>query len=223
MKDLLERLRKYPACDAGDTLLKLGYRPDKIAMHNLRPVYELSRTTAGPAVTIQYALSREDADPREVRRLMYTPIDEAEPGCVLVITGGLPHFALFGDVMGTSCKARGFQGAILESGTKDSTALKSLDFPTFCYGPCLPGALYGRYAKPVACNSTVVCDGVEVNPGDIICADNDGICVFPADILEKVVGIVEEANQKDEEARKKLAAGAKLFETYPMDDLEKEK
>lgn len=223
MEDLLNRLRKYPACDTGDALLKLGYRPDKIIMYNLRPAFELSTTIAGPAVTIQYVLSRDDADPAEVKRLMYTPVDEAPPGSVLVIAGGLPYFGLFGDVMGTSCKARGFQGVVLESGTKDTTGLKKLDLPTFCFRPCLPGALYGKWAKPIAYNTTVVCDGVEVNPGDIICADNDGICVFPPDLLEKILGMVEEANIKDEEAKKKLAAGAKLFETYPMDDLKKGK
>ena len=79
MKELLERIRKHPACDTGDALLNLGYRPDKIAMFNLMPAFELTRTIAGPAVTIQYVLSRDDADPAEVRRLMYTPIDKAEP------------------------------------------------------------------------------------------------------------------------------------------------
>jgi len=215
MKELLERIRKHPACDTGDALLNLGYRPDKIAMFNLMPAFELTRTIAGPAVTIQYVLSRDDADPAEVRRLMYTPIDEAEPGSVLVIAGGLPHFGLFGDVLGTSCKAKGFQGVILESGTKDSMGLKELDLPTFCYRPCLLGALFGKYAKPVACNTPVVCDGVEVNPGDIVCADNDGICVFPADILEKVVEWIDKQFAKEEEAKKKLASGISLFEAYP--------
>ena len=215
MMDLIERVRKHPACDTGDALLKLGLRPDKISMFTLRPAYEVTRTIAGPAVTIQYALAREEADRSEVRRLMYRPIDEARPGSVLVITGGLPHFGLFGDIMATSCKVKGFEGAVIEGGTKDSMGLKALDFPTFCYRPALVGALFGKYAKPVACNTPVVCDGVEVNPGDIVVADNDGICVFPPSLLGKVVEMLEEQAKKEAAAKGKLMAGASLFDAYP--------
>ena len=220
-KELLKKLKGVAACAVGDNMLKLGFRPDKIVMNHLRPVFEMEDPIIGPAVTIQYVLSREDAKAEDVKRLMYTPIDNAEEGSVLVITGGQPHFGLFGDIMGTRCKLKGFSGVVMEPGTKDSMSLKKIGLPTFAYGPCIVGALIGKYAKPIACNTPVVCDGVEVNPGDILVADNDGIVVIPIDVLPKIVEMVEETEKKEEEAKKKLQSGKTLFEAYPMDEHKK--
>jgi len=220
-KELLNKLKGVPACAVGDNMLKLGFRPDKIVMNHLRPIFEMEDPIIGPAVTIKYVLSREDAKTEDVKRLMYTPIDNAEPGSVLIIAGGKPHFALFGDIMGTRCKLKGFSGVILESGAKDSISLKKIGLPTFAFGPCIVGALFGKYAKPIECNTTVLCDGVEVNPGDIIVADNDGIVVVPKDVLPKIVEMVEETERKEEEAKKQLQAGKTLSEAYPMDESKK--
>jgi 4-hydroxy-4-methyl-2-oxoglutarate aldolase len=123
-----------------------------------------------------------------------------------VIAGGEPHFALFGGYYGDRCKLKEFSGVILESGTKDSISLKRIGLPTFAFGPCIVGALFGKYAKPIECNTTVVCDGVEINPGDIIVADNDGIVVVPKDVLPKIVEMVEETEKKEEEAIAGLGA-----------------
>jgi regulator of RNase E activity RraA len=61
--------------------------------------------------------------------------------------------------------------------------------------------------KYVEHNVPGVIDGVEINPGDLIVADIDGVTVVPSKIIDQVVEAVRAKNAGESEFRKAVKAG----------------
>ncbi len=91
-----------------------------------------------------------------------------------------------GGLMGTAMAARNFSGAVIDGGVRDVAYLQKIGFPVFGLG-IVPSTSVGHY-RFGGSNIPVVCDGVPVNAGDIIAADNDGVVAIPrasaAEVLE---------------------------------------
>ena len=106
------------------------------------------------------------------------------------------NVALWGGIMTAGAHAKGLKGAILDSGVRDVTEIRrDYDFPVFARS-ISPGTTLGRY-KTYASNVPVVCGGITVNPGDLICADNDGVVVIPATYVEEVLSFAEDIEKRE--------------------------
>lgn len=125
-------------------------------------------------------------------------IDNANPGDVgvLAIENGLDVAGL-GGLMGTAAKARGMAGVVIDGGVRDVGEVRSLGFPVFARS-VVPSSSVGRYAT-VDRNIPVRCGGVEVKPGDIIVAGEDGVVVVPS---AQAQAVLTRANEIDERETK---------------------
>lgn len=147
----------------------------------------------GRAVTVQLEKEEHDEGGAAFQGAL-DAIDAAGANSVYVIvledgadTAGI------GGLMGTAMKVRGFSGAVIDGGVRDTPQLRKIQFPVYSRGP-VPSTSVGHY-RFTGSNVSVMCGGVEVNPGDIITADEDGIAVVPADHAEEVL---ERAQQLDQ-------------------------
>ena len=145
---------------------------------------------AGSAVTVMLKKEEHTDGPADFQGVL-DAIDGAPPGSVFVIvledgkdTAGI------GGLMATAMKARGFVGAIIDGGARDTPQLRKIQFPTFSRG-AVPSTSINHY-RFVGSNIEVMCAGVKVRPNDIITADEDGVAVVPRDrakeILDKAIG-----------------------------------
>src|ERR1700760_3657086 len=131
---------------------------------------------AGTAITVK--LVKQENHDADALTGMLKAIDSGGSGSVYVMTvQDGADIAGMGGLMGTAMAARGYAGAVVDGGVRDIPQLKKLQFPVYALGP-VPSTSVGHY-RFAGADIPIVCDGVQVEPGDIIVADQDGVVGGP--------------------------------------------
>src|ERR1700759_1853389 len=158
--------------------------------HHMQPIF--TTKFAGYAVTVKME-KEENHDPNALTPML-SAIDQGAKDSVYVMTvQDGADIAGMGGLMGTAMSAREFAGAVIDGGVRDIAYLRKIGFPVYASG-IVPSTSAGHYHAEVG---GVTCDGVKVNPGDIVAADSDGVVVVPKDIAPKVLVLSQQLDFKE--------------------------
>lgn len=191
---LIEGFRKVTVASVADAVDQVVGKRGFLS-HDVRP--QIPGRIVGRATT---ALLRpappEKATPTLSARHSIEMIDNAQPGQVgVIVVEGTLDVAGLGGLMGTTAKARGMAGVILDGSVRDIAELRALGLPVYARG-VVPSSSVSRYAS-VGRDIPVECAGVTVRPGDIIVADEDGVVAVPADKAGEVLKRAQEIDARE--------------------------
>ena len=154
----------------------------------------MSKKILAYALTVK--LKKEENKDSDALSGMLAAIDSGGPNSVyvMVVEDGA-DIAGMGGLMGTAMQARGFSGAVIDGGVRDTAYLQKIGFPVFALGT-VPSTSVGHY-RFAGANVPLVCDGVPVSAGDIVVADSDGVVVVPRAKAAEVLATAQEMDFKE--------------------------
>jgi regulator of RNase E activity RraA len=147
--------------------------------------------------------------------LMLEALDDLKADEIYLCTGGSPIYACWGELMSTRAMKCGAAGAVINGYSRDTRGILALGFPTFSCGRYAQDQ--GPRGKVVDFRVAVDIGGVHVEPGDVIFADLDGVCVVPRRAERDVFAAAFEKVRQEHTVRKALEDGmraAEAFEKY---------
>lgn len=171
----------------------------------MRPIYSSARLAA-PAITVL-------CHPGD-NMMIHAALEVCSPGDVLVVaTLSESSDGMFGELLGTSCQARGVVGLIIDAGVRDTAELTTMNFPVWSKAISSQGTVK---ATAGFVNVDMVCAGALVHPGDVVVADQDGVVVVSRQHAAETVRLGQQRMAKEEAARVRLRNGELGLDMYDL-------
>ncbi len=170
----------------------------------LRPTDPHARLV-GQAITV---LNRKSAERRKTSGLADIEAHNlAEPGDVLVVQG-VPGISSMGGVSASIGKRQGEAGAIVDGAVRDIDHSRRIGYPVWSSGV---SPITGKWRiETAAVNQPVRIAGIAVRPGDLVVADECGVCFVPHARAAEALAVAQRLVRSEKSRLAKLADGLPL-------------
>jgi len=177
--------------------------------HEIKPI-DSDMKVCGTSITVDC--------PAADNLTLHKAIEVAAEGDVLVVDakGNKEAGGMWGEIMTTAAQTKGIRGVVIDGAVRDVRALLDLRFPTFA-SAISPGGTVKKTLGSI--NTSIICGGVAVHPGDVVIGDADGVVVVPMNIAEDLITKAEEREDAETEIKKRLRMGETTMKIYGFDQL----
>ncbi len=200
--DLVDQLAPIGTATVHEAIGRRGYVGPEI-----RPIQQ-GRKVAGNAVTV---LSHPGDN-----GMIHAAVEQCRPGDILVVANTAPStHGMFGDLLATSLMQRGVRGLVIDAAVRDTADLREMRFPVWAQHVSCQGTVKNT---PGSVNVMIRIGGQIVNPGDVICADDDGVVVVAR---SEAAWALQQSNarlDKETATRARLEAGELGLDFYGLRD-----
>jgi 4-hydroxy-4-methyl-2-oxoglutarate aldolase len=146
--------------------------------------------------------------------MIHVAVEECQEGDLLVVAPTAPSDAgYFGELLATALQARGVHGLVIEAGCRDIRDLERIGFPVWSRYVSAQGTAKETLGDV---NLPIVCAGQEVDPGDVVVADDDGVVVVRRQDAPAILEASREREAREAEQKPRYAAGELSVDIYDM-------
>ena len=172
---------------------------------DLRPIQQGTKV-AGSAVTV---LSHPGDN-----IMIHAAVEICQPGDLLVVTNTAPStHGMFGDLLASSLMARGVVGLVMDAGVRDTLDLRAMGFAVWSRHVSCEGTVKNT---PGSVNVPISINGVIIEPGDVICADDDGVVAVPRSEADWALEQSNARLENETVSRARLQAGELGLDMYGL-------
>jgi regulator of RNase E activity RraA len=194
------------AAIVSDSLDAAGLR-HQVLQTRLAPVVPGSRAF-GRAVTARFEESA-DFDPDDPYADAIDFIDSVSAGQLVVIATSQSNVtAYWGELFSAAALSSGAVGVITDGNLRDTDKVAKVGFPAFSLSR-RPIDYKGR-SRLVESHQPVSLCGVQIAPGDLVLADDDGVVVIPREHEDEVLALARERASRESTVLAELLAGESL-------------
>ena len=216
-KEIIKEFSKMKdlSTTVSDILDSLGIH-GAVASSHIKPLIP-GKQVVGQAVTIRSIPERKTVtqgynDKDFIKMVTRDIYYLAEEGDVLVTDfGGNLEVSNMGGQSCSVAKTCGLAGSVVDGAVRDVGTIKELDYPVWSAGTT---ALTGKFRmQAIELNGPVTLFNILVMPGDLIVADDSGICAIPFELVDTVFERVKSVLEEEEKMRELI------FNKNPLDEL----
>ena len=190
--ELIAQFRRVEVASVSDAIEQIIGKKMYMS-HHMQPIF-VSKFV-GFARTVQLKKDEGNKDPNALNGMLEA-IDQGGTDSVYVMSvEDGEDIAGMGGLMGTAMASRGYAGAVIDGGVRDVAYLRKIGFPVFATG-IVPSTSVHHY-RFAGAQIPLVCNGVPVNPGDIVVADSDGVTVVPRAQAQAVLTLAQQMDFKE--------------------------
>jgi len=208
--DYIKRLKAFDVCAVSDALDSLG---QSAVISGLRRLSGTGRI-CGRAVTV---LLREGLPPASAEKvhLCARALEMSNSESVIVISHPAIDAGGWGGVLTQAAMLKGVQGTIINGPSRDIDEARAINYPIFATATTARTAR-GRLHEAET-NSSIVIQGVSIQAGSYVLADDSGTAVIAQQIIATVLATAERIVAKEQLMIAALRNGGSATEVLGAD------